>query len=180
MKAKKVLIITNIPNAYRIPLFNEIKKQLVDIDVELKVVFGTRGFNKIKSVVDLKDCQFDYQILRSIHLPFLDKEKIVCTYNGLYSIIRAYQPDKIVTIGYSIATTKLWLRSFFKKTPYVIWSGSIAKQGHLDSFARKTQRSILLQRAIGAIAYGTKAKEYFQSMGMPEDKITIAINNRRA
>lgn len=176
MEVKKVLIITNIPNAYRIPLFNEIHRKYLELGIELKVVFGTKGFRRIKSVVDLNDCKFSYEILRSINFPLLNKEKIICTYSGLYKLLRQYNPDKIITIGYSLATMKLWLRSFFKKTPYIIWSGSIPKNGKNNSILRKIQRSILIRRAIGAIAYGTKAKEYFASLGMPTDKIFIAIN----
>lgn len=176
MEAKKILIVTNIPNAYRIPLFNEIDKQLHGKGIELKVAFGTRGFRRIKSVVDLNDCQFNYQILRSINFPLFNSEKIVCTYGGLYKLIRQYNPDKIITIGYSIATMKLWLRSFFKHTAYIIWSGSIPEKGRNDSFFRNAQRRILVKRATGAIAYGTKAKEYFQSLGLPKSKIEVAIN----
>ncbi len=38
MGAKKVIIVTNIPNPYRIPLFNEVHAQLLQKGVELKVV----------------------------------------------------------------------------------------------------------------------------------------------
>lgn len=176
MEVKKILIITNIPNAYRIPLFNEINRELKEKGIQLNVIFGARGFKRIKSVVDLNDCQFEHRVLSSANLFLFNREKTVCTYSGLYKFIRKFQPDKIITIGYSIATMKLWVRSFFRKTPYIIWSGSIKTTARNDSFFRKMQRSILIKRASGFIAYGIKAKEYFKSFGVPDSKISIAVN----
>jgi glycosyltransferase involved in cell wall biosynthesis len=81
-----------------------------------------------------------------------------------------------VTNAFSIATMKLWWRSFLQKTPYIIWSGAINHKDKPDSFLRQLQRKILVRRAAGFIAYGTKAKEYLVSLGVEPDKIEIGIN----
>jgi glycosyltransferase involved in cell wall biosynthesis len=176
MQAKKILLITNIPNAYRIPLFNELNQKLKVKGAQLTVVFGSRGFSRIKSVVNIADCAFDYKILPSRNFHLGNSEKIFTTYQNLYKTIKQIKPDVIITIGYSIATTKLWLRSFFKKTVYIIWSGSIIKKDRNNSILRKMQRILLAKRATGFIAYGTKAKETFIEMGIRSEKISIAIN----
>jgi hypothetical protein len=36
---KKSVLITNIPNPYRVPLFNELSKQLKNDNIHLKIIF---------------------------------------------------------------------------------------------------------------------------------------------
>jgi len=38
--SKKILVVTNIPTPYRIPLFNELKRQLEVQKLKLNVIFG--------------------------------------------------------------------------------------------------------------------------------------------
>ena len=71
---------------------------------------------------------------------------------------------------------KLWLRSFFKNTPYIIWSGAIQRKNRPDSYLRILQRKVLIKRAAGYIAYGKKAKEYLIYLGADQNKIEIGIN----
>lgn len=170
----KVLLITNIPTPYRIPLFNEINKQLGELGIGFKVLFGARGYARRKWVIDEKEFEFEYQFLPSKNLFEGHEERSSFTYTGLYKIINHENPDVTITSGFSIATTKLWLRSFFKDTPYLIWSGAIDNKDHLP--LGSLQRKILIKRANGFIAYGTVAKEYLVKMGAPENKISIGIN----
>ena len=37
---KRILIVTNVPNPYRIALFNELNRQLATHNMELLVIFG--------------------------------------------------------------------------------------------------------------------------------------------
>lgn len=60
---KKVIFITNIPNPYRIPLFNEIHNQFLDINVKLKLVFGAEGYKRRMFQLDLNEIKFEYEIL---------------------------------------------------------------------------------------------------------------------
>ena len=173
---KKVLIITNIPNPYRIPLFNEISKQLKENNIHLKVIFGSEGYSRRKFKLNFNEFQFDYEILSSRKFNFGNNEKTFFTYGGLLKILRNESPDKIIIAGFSFGTLKLWLRSFFKKTHYIIWSGSILKRGRNDSMLRIMQRKLLMKKANGFVAYGSKAKEYFISLGANSQNISIAIN----
>lgn len=175
-KKNKILLITNIPNPYRIPLFNELKRQLERKGLGLKVVFGALGYARRKWAVDMSQCKFEYEVLPSKNLCYSDPEKSCFTYSGLYRIISKENPSIIITNAFSIATTKLWFRSWFVRTPYIIWSGAIVTKGRSDSFLRRIQRRILIKRAVSFIAYGTKAKEYLISLGAAANKIQIGIN----
>jgi glycosyltransferase involved in cell wall biosynthesis len=176
IKEKKVLLVTNIPSPYRIPLFNELHRQLENEGLKLKVVFGALGLAYRRWAVDMSECLFDYEILSSKKTFYSNPEKKSLSYSGLYRMISEYNPSIIIIGAFTIATKKLWLRSFFKKTPYIIWSGSIERKARHVSSIQKLQMKVLIKRAIGFIAYGTKAKEYLVSMGAELDKIEIGIN----
>ncbi|MCB0265603.1 MAG: glycosyltransferase family 4 protein [Calditrichaeota bacterium] len=172
----KVLLITNIPTPYRIPLFNEINKQLGESGIGFKVIFGARGYARRKWIIDENDFEFKYQVLPSKNLFKGHEERSSFTYPGLYKIINQEHPDIIIVSGFSIATTKLWLRSFIMKTPYIIWSGAIHRVNESKSLFRRLQRKLLTSKASGFIAYGSKAKLYLINSGAPSKKINIAIN----
>ncbi len=175
-RENKILLVTNIPTPYRIPLFNELKEQLERKGLGLKVVFGALGYARRKWAVDMSQCKFEYEVLPSRNLYSSNPEKSSFTYSGLYGVISKENPSVIITNAFSIATTKLWWRSWFKKTDYIIWSGAIHRKDKSDSFVRKLQRKILIRRAAGFIAYGTKAKEYLVSLGSQRNKVEIGIN----
>jgi glycosyltransferase involved in cell wall biosynthesis len=173
---KKVLIVTNIPNPYRIPLFNELNKKLSETNIQLKIAFGAPTYSRRKFQLNPEDFKFNYTILASKTFHFGNNEKTFFTYKGLLKIVKEFHPDKIIIIGFSIGTVKLWLRSFFKKTPYIIWSGSILNSGRYNSLFRKIERKMLMSRASGFIAYGNKAKQYLVANGVDANKVAVGIN----
>lgn len=175
-KKNKILLVTNIPNPYRIPLFNELNKQLDRKDFKFKVIFSAYGYSRRKWNVDMSECNFDYEVLSSRNISLSDPEKTIFTYKGLLRILKKESPVLIITSAFSFATMELWYRSLFKKIKYIIWSGAINKNYRQDSFIRRIQRKILVRRAAGFIAYGTKSKEYLVSLGADPDKIAIGIN----
>lgn len=176
MGGHKVLLVTNIPTPYRIPLLNELHEQLGILGLELKVVFGAFGYARRRWEVDMSECKFEYVVLQDRGINYADPERISFTYPRLYRLTLNENPSVIISNGFSIATTKLWVRSFYKRTPYMIWSGAINGEARRGFFLRKLQRKAVISRAIGFIAYGTRAKQYLTSMGAPDDRVTVAIN----
>lgn len=173
---KRVLLISNVPQPYRIPLFNEIDRQLKEKHVELKVVFASDGYKRRKSKIDFSEMKFQYEILKSLKISFGNVEKTMFTYGGINKVISQYNPDKIIVSGFSIATLKIYFRSLFQKISYIIWSGAIEFPGRFDSAMRKFERKLLIRRADAFVAYGSKAKEYLVNMGAPAEKVFIGIN----
>lgn len=171
---KKIMIITNIPNPYRIPLFNELNVQLKQKGIKLKVVFGAREHPGRKFELDMNECRFDYTILKSSPRNIFFTGMTLFTYSGLLKLTRLERPDKIIISGFSPGTIKLWLQSFRDKTPIIIWSGTIPAGKH--SFLRRVQRKLIMKRVSGYIAYGLKAKEYLVSLGADPGKVHTAVN----
>ncbi|MGD1847239.1 MAG: glycosyltransferase family 4 protein [Salibacteraceae bacterium] len=170
----KVVLVTDIPNPYRLPLFNELNRQLQSKGAQLKVVFGSARQANRKFELNLQEAQFDYVILDSQRYDLGYEENTVVNYKGLLKVINAERPDRIITIGFTLATMKLWWRSWFRSTPYWIWGGTTEAPA---STLRRLQRKLLAQKAQGAIAYGSRAARYFASLGFAPKNIDIAINS---
>ena len=174
-RMRKVLIVTNIPTPYRIPLFNELAGQLAAAGYTLRVVFAAAGYQRRQWQIDFADCRFEHEILSSAAFKLAGGESASFTYPGLYALLRREQPAVTVIIGYSLGTVKLWLRNLVRPTPYLIWSGAI---GGAETGAgwRQAQRRLLVRGAAGFVAYGTAARRYLESLGAPPGHIHVAIN----
>jgi len=144
--------------------------------ISLNVVFAALGYRHRQWIVDMSECRFDYVVLNSPSIKYRDQEKTSFTFAGLGRILEEGRPSLVITMGFSIATTKLWLRSFFKRIPYIIWSEAVQNKYRPHSFIRILQRKAVVSRAAGFIACGTKAKSYLQSLGAQEEKIDIAFS----
>ena len=174
--SKKVLLITNIPTPYRIPLFNELHEQLKNKGWKFKVIFGALGYPHRQWVINLSECKFDFETLPSRRLISFNKEKVIFTYRGLLNLIIKEDPTIIITNAFSVATSKLWLASRLKKILYIIWSGAITSRQRRYSKIRRMHRKLLIKRAAGFIAYGTKAKQYLADLGANPQRVEIGIN----
>ena len=174
---KKSVLITNIPNPYRVPLFNELSKQLKNDNIHLKIIFANKTYKRRLFQLNENDFQFDYAFLDNEAITVgNNNENTYFTYKGLYQQLKNEKPDSIIVSGFSSATLKVLLYSLITRTPYIIWNGSIAKKGRKDSFIRTLQRKLLTHFAKAFIAYGTKAKSYLMSIGAADEKVFIATN----
>jgi glycosyltransferase involved in cell wall biosynthesis len=175
-KNNKIVLIHNIPNPYRIPLFNELNKILKSENYKLKVIFGTDTYKRRKWKIDLKDCFFPFKILRSNKIHFGNTEKTIITYRGLFFSLMKERPGLLILTGYSLASIKVYFYSLIFGIPFVVWNGSIDNIGRYESKLKLFYRRFITKRAKGFVAYGTKAKEYLQKIGAKEDKIVISYN----
>jgi len=174
---KNVALISNIPNPYRIPLFNELASVLLESGWHLTVIFGGKGYERRKFKLDESAIKFKVVYLESASFQLGDNnEKTTFNYKGLSAVLSSINPEVVITNGFSPATLKVWIGSFIKKYNYLIWSGAILAPGRFDSAVRKIQRKLLTKRASGFIVYGTAAKHYLVSLGADASKISIGIN----
>ena len=174
--SRLVLLVTNIPTPYRIPLFNEVARLLKEHGFLLKVVFGAWGYARRKWQIDADAFEFDYEILPSRRFYIGKNESVSLTYGGLFGVLRRERPMVTIITGYSLGTVKLWLRNLAVRTPYVIWSGAIETEGGRLSALRILQRRLLIRSAVGFLAYGSRAKRYLERLGAERDRIAVAIN----
>lgn len=175
---RTVLHITNIPTPYRIPQLNEVYRQLRALDWNLQVVFGAAGYERRKWAINLDSCEFSYTILNSSNLLafFRRSERSLFLYPRLLRFIRRASPDVIMVSGFSVATIKVWVASFFYNTSYIIFSGTVDGSAGARSRLRRGLRRLLAGRAQGAVAYGTDARMYLESLGLTRKSISVAVN----
>lgn len=167
----KIAIITNIPSPYRIPLFEKIAKK-----VDLFVYFMSNSEKEREWDVKLSE-KFKYKILNGFNLMSIGFR---LNYNINLSIINEIHKndyDVVIVGGYSSLTTQLtFLLCKLKKIPIILWSGNTI---HDDNLLRKFTLPLtrfLIRKSDAFVVYGTRAKEYVVSLGIPKEKIFIAIN----
>ncbi|MCC6384456.1 MAG: glycosyltransferase family 4 protein [Bacteroidia bacterium] len=175
-KTLTVVLITNIPNPYRVALFNELNNQLAEKGIRLHVIFGAITYSRRSHQWNKSQLKFNYSVLTSRKVHFGNNEKTYFSYSGLNRDLNKLNPDAVITNGFSISTILLWVKSFVSRIPFIIWTGSVITKGRNDSFLRKLVRSVLLKRSSACVVYGNKAKEYVQSLGADPSKVFIGIN----
>lgn len=173
---KNIVLITNIPTPYRVPLFNALSEQLRAEGHHLKVIFSGSGYARRKFQVDEQQFRFDYHILQGGKLTAgKTAERTLFLYRGLGRQLRQASPDLIIVSGYSPATLRCVLEKQFRGIPYIIWSGSVPHERN-TSWWRTAQRKFLIRQAAACVAYGSRARQYFLDMGAEPSSISIAIN----
>jgi glycosyltransferase involved in cell wall biosynthesis len=169
---RAVFLVTNVPTPYRIPLYNEVARQLKEKGLSLKALFGASGYARREWHLDWNSAEFEYEVLGGRVLHIGGHEYYLFTYPGLLRRIRDERPATVIVGGYSAATLLLRLFRPWTKTPFIIWSGEIRPRAAW----REILRRWLVHGASGFIAYGSRAKQYLEALGAEPDRTTIAIN----
>lgn len=173
---KKIVLITNIPTPYRVPLFDLLAETMEQEGCRLHVIFGASTYGRRLHTVDSNAFKFDHSFLESGTVDRGDKEKTTFLYNGLTGLLNRLSPDAIIVSGFSPATMRVALRRMTKGTPFIIWNGSIVAGYRREGFFKSQLRKWLVSRASGFIAYGSAAKEYLIGIGASSTDISIGIN----
>lgn len=171
-----IVIVTNLPTPYRIPLFNVLDRTLRGIGLSLHVIFGAKSEARRQWHVPLEECEFSYTILEPRGVKVPGAESVSFFYPGLVRTLYQKRPVAVITDGFSVATTKLWLFKTLLQTKHLIWSGITGMEPNASHLARRIQRRILTRSADGFVAYGSRAKRFFLKLGAPESGISIATN----
>lgn len=174
---RKVVIVTNIPTPYRIPLFNKVKDIFEKNMLKLKVIFCTRGYRRRKWNFDHEKFHFEYSILRDPKIVI--GEKMINLSGSLFFELIKERPDVIISVGFSVPTLIVWLYCKIFNARFILWSGetpelSIKRKDFIGF--RHYFRKKLIKDTKSCIAYGRRAAAYLESLGKPRNKVFIAIN----
>jgi len=173
---KKVLLITNIPTPYRIPLFNCIYSKLKSENIDFLVVFANKTYPRRKWQIDLDTIEFNYYFLNSEFIS-LSSEKSIFTYKGINKLISQFNPDVVISNGFTLSTIRIIIqRIFFYNYKLIIWSGAIERYKQPIGMLREILRKFIVKRVDRFIVYGSRAKDYIVSLGGNSDKIDISYN----
>ncbi|MBK9401132.1 MAG: glycosyltransferase family 4 protein [Bacteroidetes bacterium] len=174
---KTVVLITNIPTPYRIPLFNLLSEEMRIAGLELHVIFSSLGYKRRKFEINPNDFKFSYTLLDGGKYSVgEDAEKTYFFYRGLWKQLRTIKPWRIISSGFSPATIICAFHKFIYGTPFLIWSGTIELGARKTKWWRKLFRKVLLKKATSFITYGTKASEYLEGLGAKKESVYMAMN----
>lgn len=172
-----VVVVTNLPTPYRIPLFKALSKRLTAKGWRFTVLFLVRGYARRKWEVDERTLTFDHEFVQGRQVVI--GEALVAFSPALFTCLRRHRPD-VMIVG-SMGFPALWttLYSMLYSVPFLLWSGETPRQA-----ARRPDyvgirlliRRFLARRARGGLAYGKDARDFLRDLGIPDDRIDIAIN----
>ncbi len=169
----RLVVVTNIPTPYRLPLFEELASRLAAEGDELKVIFAAAGYERRQWEVELQGHPVRFEILNNRDWSLAGREFALFSYRGLTRALRRARPDAVVVGGFNMATVGL---SLLRRWPYVIWSGAIENRHRRVGVPRRWLRRWLVARATGFLAYGSRARDYLLGLGAAPTDIEIAMN----
>jgi glycosyltransferase involved in cell wall biosynthesis len=183
-RPRKVVIIHNVPNPIRTPLFARVSDD-PGIDLEVWFLAGSMpGRSWDESVNE----RFRWRILPGRHIGFQREDLITLYYNpSMFRELSHHRPDVLIIGGWdspSCWMAAAWAR--FKDVPYIVWSGSLPGQvahGGTSSRAERARRQFgrsvarrLVKGAAGGLAYGSLSSSYLSDLGLKETRIWKAWN----
>jgi glycosyltransferase involved in cell wall biosynthesis len=168
-----LLIVSNIPTPYRIPLFNAIHKALLAQRKQCLVVFSTPSHAFRSWKINETDFEFAHHYLNTASTN--SNENTRFSYKGLLTIIRTQKPTVVVVPGFSMAVVIALFGKLFTPYKLVIWSGTTNNPNRKISALKVLFRKLIACFANEYVAYGTTAKEYVLSLNASA-KVNIAYN----
>lgn len=176
-KAKKVVLITNIPNPYRVPLFNELNGQLINQGASLKVVFAAKKYGRRLFKLSENEMRFDYEFLHSRAIERGKDASATFLYSGIEAMLHREQPTHVMVSGFSVAAAKVIRKAKAMGYSTFVWSGTVLPFTGKLSWAKNLWRKWLARKIDGFICYGTKAKNYLvNQLGVEQEKVHISFN----
>ena len=186
----KVLYANPIFLNYRIPFYKELnhlfngnffilysKKRYLgrpNYEPLLKIIPEQLGNNAISYDKEITY----YPNTNSFH--FIQKDKIntklpfVITYpNRLFKTIKRYNPDVLISEGFSQWTPYLCIYALLHKIPLFIGYERTCYTKRKDNWIKKLQRKIINKFIAGYIANGSETKKYLETLGISPNKIFI-------
>jgi glycosyltransferase involved in cell wall biosynthesis len=166
LAAQRVVVLTNVPNHYRVPLWNALARRLRAAGAELRILFSASAAER--PWVRHEEIVFDHRFLRTGLTGFpVDLERQ----------LRDFRPTLVVSGGFSPLTTGRALRfAAARGVPFCIWSGDTHRQAARRGRTRRLERRWIANRSTCALAYSWLAAEYLRDLA-PELPVVIGRNS---
>ena len=172
-----MLVITNIPNPYRVPLFNELSQQLGEKSHKLKVVFAAKGYPRRFFKLNEAEFEFEYEYLNAAPRQIGNSESYRFSYSGSLRVIKKEKPDFVIVTGFTMATANALWAGKFGEHKTLIWSGTTQAAHGKFALMKKLWRKVLGNFAAGFICYGSHARRHLvEYLGLSPHKMHISFN----
>lgn len=174
MSKLKIIIFTNIITPYRIPLFNYLNSIK---NINLKVLALSESEKNREWKINENRIKFNNEIVPGYHT-FISSIGIPIHFNwGLWQILKEEEPDIVITSGYNnLAFWEAFLYCKIHKVDNILWSGTTMLSSRTEKGILNWIKKIIIKEADRYIAYGTKAAEYLEYMGVKRGLIQVGVN----
>ena len=161
----RLLIVTEIPAPFRVPLFNALA---AEPDVELCVAFLSEHDPRRSYRVYRDEFAFRDVVLpgRSLH----HGSRWVVLTRGLGGLLRTFRPDVVIVGGWN--QPAFW-QALVKAPASLLWVESNASDSRT---APDAVRRLALSRASGFLVPGRASRAYLEELGASAERIFVAPN----
>jgi glycosyltransferase involved in cell wall biosynthesis len=169
----RILIVTEIPAPFRIPLFNALAREH---GVELQVCFlAERDPRRTHYRVYRDEFAFDEVVLPGIGLR--RGGRWLMLNRGVLRLLRRTRPDVIVAGGWNQPTFwQVLLAARLTRTPALLWVESTSRDARVGGAPARRLRRLALCLAVGFVVPGRASREYLRGLGVPDERIAVAPN----
>lgn len=167
---KRIVVITNMVAPYRIPLFNVLAKKLHS---QLSVYFFVAMEKDRQWNIPYKEMQFEFRFLPGFSIE-LGRIKLHLKLS-LFHYLMLEKPEVVIIGGFSFQTIIAMIYTHLMRKPFIIWSEGTLHSECYRCRIRIPLRRWLVKKAKAFIAVSKEAKQYFQHLGVPSEKIFMAI-----
>ena len=169
----RLAVLVSHPIQYFVPLFRLLAQRQ---DLDFVVLYHTRlGTVPYRDEGFGRDVQWDIPLLEGYPHHFLSDrlENGGCQWRVIPVLLQE-RPDVLIVHGYTAPTNLLAMLLAKVLGIRVLMRGDTrVQQGHVSAFRRWVKRGVL-SLCDGAIAVGSANRDYYQSLGMKEDRIFFA------
>lgn len=162
LSGERVVIITNIPTHYRVPLFSRLDAYVRAAGGRLSVLFLALTYER-RSWMEIPPMDFEHRVLKSPGF-MVGKERRVFVPLDLERALSEASPTILLVAGFSPAVALRAARYCRRtNTPLGVWTGEIPATAP-NSPLRIAIRRLIVNRCTFGVAYGHKASEYLRSI----------------
>ena len=172
MRTVRLLLLTEIPAPFRIPLFNALAREP---DIDLEVLFLSEQDPKRPYPVYADEFRFGWRILRGFGV--VPKGRWIVFNRGVLRAVRRLHPAVIVIGGWN--QPSFWVAAVYARltrVPLVAWVESTARDERLGKFMTEIPKRILVHSCTAFLVPGRASADYVRSLGISADLIDRAPN----
>jgi glycosyltransferase involved in cell wall biosynthesis len=169
----EIILLTETISPYRIPVFNEIARNL---EGKFLVLFFGESEKRRQWKIYKEKIKFRYEVLPNILFQKQGLTPYFFNFTIFYKLFK-YSPDLVIISGYSQPSSFLSIlyAKLFKKQ-LVLWCESNKYDQRYEHSFKETYKRWFVRNCAGYIVPGQASFEYLLSLGAPEKKIYRAPN----
>jgi glycosyltransferase involved in cell wall biosynthesis len=169
---RRIALLTEIPAPYRIPLFNALASSP---GMKLRVLFLAQRDPRREYAVYDREFSFDRSVLRGVGTQL--RGRWIMFNRGTQRELDLFDPDIVLLGGWNQPAFWSGLRwARHHNRPVVLWVESTLHDERSGSVVLERLKRRAVAAASGFLVPGRAAREYVESLGVPDERIVIAPN----